>query len=125
RTPAFVTTSQRLRRPRVWSRLLGTADPDTEHFTAVVVAEQDLVVGIHGVHRGTTVWTSRLEDVTVEDHADWFTSSATVDASLLDDGVSLRVDIGDGPSVVFVGLGAPSGRAAKMALTQAILSARA
>jgi hypothetical protein len=52
---AFLTRSKRLRKPGVLARITGTGDKDAEHLTALVLGPTDVLVGIHGEERGTSV----------------------------------------------------------------------
>jgi hypothetical protein len=119
---AFVTLSKRLRKPGLLSRLSGTGDKDTEHLTALVLGPKDVLVGIHGEQRGTSVLAARLEDVEITPLGDLLGSTG-------DDGVSVTgfpvsVEGSSGRGSVFVGLGPPAGKAAKAALDEAIRAAK-
>jgi hypothetical protein len=118
--PAFVTHSVRLRKSGLFSRMTKTADPDTEHDTAMVLGPKDVYVCTHGEHRGTTVLVARLEDVHLDDRL-----GALRDEK---DGISINgfpVSGEEGRASYYVGLGAPAGEAARSALADALRRAKA
>jgi hypothetical protein len=120
---AFLTLSKRLRKPGLLSRLTGAGDKDVEHMTALVVAPKDVVVGVHGDQRGTSVLTARLEDVEITPLDELLRRTG-------DDGVSITgfpvsIEGAGGRGSFFVGLGAPAGEEAKAALAAAISAAKA
>jgi hypothetical protein len=125
--PAFLTQSRRLKKPGLLSRLTGTADKDEEHLTALVLAPKDVLVGIHGDRRGTSVLAARLEDVDTSSLAE---RVAALGAKLDDDGVTITgfpvsVEGGTGRGSFFVGLGPPDGERARAALDDAVRAAKA
>jgi hypothetical protein len=119
---AFLTHSKRLRKPGLLSRITGTSDRDAEHLTALVLGAKDVLVGVHGEQRGTSVLAARLEDVEITPLGDLLGSTG-------DDGVSVTgfpvsVEGSSGRGSFFVGLGPPAGEAAKAALDEAIRAAK-
>jgi hypothetical protein len=125
--PAFLTHSRKLKRSGLFSKVMGSGDPDKEHQTALVIGAKDVLVATHGSKRGTAVLTTRLED------ADTSSLSERLSAPLgvsNDDGMSVNgfpvsgVE-GNGRGSFYVGLGAPDGAAARTALVAAIRAAKA
>jgi hypothetical protein len=124
--PAFLTHNKRLKKPGLFGRLTGTADKDEEHLTALVLAPNDVLVGIHGEQRGSSVLAARLEDADTSSLAERL---AATGVTLDDDGVTVTgfpvsVDGGTGRGSFFVGLGPPDGERARAALTEAIRAAK-
>lgn len=122
-TPAFLTRNVRTKRPGLFGRLTKTADADAEHHVALVLTPGDVLVGIHGERRGTSVLYARLTDCEVSDLGR-LQAAAGVDAG---DGVSLSGFPGygeGGPASFWIGLGPPDGDAARAALTAAIGAAK-
>jgi hypothetical protein len=124
--PAFLTHSRRLKRSGMLGRLTRTADPDTEHLTALVIGPSDVLVATHGEQRGTAVLHARLEDAEVTSLAGLVQATG---ASVEDDGISITgfavsVEGGTGHGSFFVGLGAPDGDAGREALEHAIRAAK-
>jgi hypothetical protein len=122
-TAAFLTLSKRLRKPGLLSRLTGAGDKDLEHMTVLVVGPKDVLVGVHGEQRGTSVLTARLEDVEITPLDEPLRRSG-------DDGVSITgfpvsIEAASGRGSFFVGLGPPAGEDAKAALDAAIRTAKA
>jgi hypothetical protein len=120
----FLTHSRRLRKPGLFARLTGTADKDTEHWTALVLGAKDVLVATYGERRGTAVLATRLEDVEVGSSADRFA------AEMGDDGVTVTgfpTSVGGttGRGSFFVGLGPPDGQEARTALQDAVRRAKA
>lgn len=116
--PAFLTHSRRLRRPGLLARMTGAADQDTEHLTALILGDRDVLVATHGERRGTAVLSARLEDVDVAPLA-----------LAIDDGVSITgfatsVEGQAARGSFFVGLGPPDGDAAREALDEAVRAAK-
>jgi hypothetical protein len=115
--PAYITHSRRLKKPGLLARMTGSGDKDTEHYTAFVLGERDLLVCTHGEQRGTAVLVTRLENANV----------ATI--APLTDGVSVSgfATSSSGVAAVgsyYIGLGAPEGEAARAALQDAIRAAK-
>jgi hypothetical protein len=50
------THSRRTRAGGFFARVMGLADPDTEHWTCVVLTRAAVLVGVHGEKRGTRVF---------------------------------------------------------------------
>jgi hypothetical protein len=119
--------SKRLRKPGLLSRITRTGDKDTEHLTALVLGPKDVLVGIHGEERGTSVLAARLEDVETTQLSELLRRTG---AELEDEGVSItgfRVT-SEGATArgsFFVGLGPPEGETAKAALAETIRAAKA
>lgn len=127
RAPAYLTHSRRLRKPGLFARLTGTADKDTEHQTAFVLAAKDLLVATHGARRGTAVLNARLEDVEVASLADRLNAMGL---ELGDDGVTVTgfpvsVEGVTSRGSYFIGLGPPEGENARAALIEAVREAKA
>ena len=124
--PAFLTLSKRLRKPGLFGRLTGTGDKDTEHLTALVLGPKDVLVGVHGAERGTSVLAARLEDVDTSSLAERLAGTGV---ALDDDGVSITgfpvsVEGATSRGSFFVGLGPPEGERARTALNDAIRGAK-
>jgi hypothetical protein len=124
---AFLTHSKRLKKPGLFGRLTGTADKDTEHLTALVLGPTDVLVGIHGAERGTSVLAARLEDV---DTSSLDERLAATGVKLDDTGVTITgfpvsVEGTTSRGSFFVGLGPPDGDRAQEALTDAVRAAKA
>ena len=120
--PAFLTHSRKVKKSGLLARLSRSADPDTEHLTALVLGERDVLVCTHGEKRATAVLAARLEDVDTRSLGEQF--------GLEDDGVSVNgfpvsSDGTTGRGSFYFGLGAPDGDAAKAALEDAIRRAKA
>jgi hypothetical protein len=117
--PAYLTHSVKLKKSGLFSRMTKTADPDTEHDTALVLGPKDVYVCTSGAHRGISVMVARLEDVHLDDLG-----------GLLDtkDGMSVNgfpVSGEEARGSLYVGLGAPAGERARGALEEAIRRAKA
>jgi hypothetical protein len=124
--PAFLTVSKRLRKPGLLSRITGSGDRDAEHLTALLLGPKDVVVGVHGAERGTSVLAARLEDVDTSSLAERL---AATGVELDDDGVTITgfpVSTGGATSrgSFFVGLGPPDGERARTALEDAVRGAK-
>lgn len=65
--PAVHTISVRLEPPGFFERLLGSADPDTEHETALVLGDDVLFVAVSGAKRGSTAWQLPLASLHLAD----------------------------------------------------------
>ncbi|MEU6084683.1 hypothetical protein [Streptomyces sp. NPDC047108] len=63
----FETDSVRLRKPGLFARLMGTADPDTSHRTLTLVAPPFVVVVVTGERRGVHVRSARLDAVSLDE----------------------------------------------------------
>lgn len=122
--PAYLTRSQRLKKPGMFARLTGTADSDTEHLTAVVLGRKDVVVVTHGEQRGTAVLAARLEDVEVGSDVDRL-AAARGDDGITVTGFPVAVAGEARRGSFFVGLGAPDGERARAALQAAVRQAKA
>jgi hypothetical protein len=125
--PAFLTQSRRLKRSGLFGRMTGTADPDKEHLTALVIGAKDVLVCVSGEKRGTTVMSTRLEDADLRSLADRL---GVAGGKIPDDGMSVNgfpvsSEGTTGRGSLWVGLGAPEGDAAHAALEDAIRSAKA
>jgi hypothetical protein len=125
--PAFLTHSRKLKRSGLFGKLMGSSDPDKEHYTALVLGAKDVLVATHGEKRGTAVLSTRLEDADTSSLSERLSAAANVST---DDGMSVNgfpvsgVD-GNGRGALYVGLGAPDGVAARTALVEAIRAAKA
>jgi hypothetical protein len=62
------TRNERKRSSGLFSRLLGSSDPDPLHYTAAVVTPKWLIWASSGAKRGTTVLSARLTDVQVRNY---------------------------------------------------------
>ena len=118
--PAFLTTSRRVRKGGLLSRMTGSADPDTEHDTAFVVGPGDLLVATHGERRGTAVLSARLEDLQVGSLLPQLAGDG-MDVT----GFAVSGPDGGGPGSYHIGLGPPDRDAARAALEDAIRAAKA
>jgi hypothetical protein len=122
--PAYLTHSRRTARRGLLGRL-GDDDKDAEHLTAFVIGARDLLVATHGEQRGTAVLSARLEDVDVGSSLDDM-AAAQGDTGVTVTGFPVSAaDGGSGRGSYFVGLGAPAGDAARAALEQAVMAAKA
>jgi hypothetical protein len=124
---AYLTRSRRLKRIGLFGKVTGTADPDKEHLTALVIGGRDVLVCVSGDKRGTTVMSTRLEDTDLRALADRL---SVVGGKLPDDGMSVNgfpvsSEGTTGRGSLWVGLGPPEGDAAHAALEAAIRSAKA
>ena len=117
---AFLTHSQRLRKPGLLARMTGSGDQDTEHLTALVIGMRDLLVATHGEQRGTTVLSARLEDVGL-DSLTLAPAGDGMSVSEFASSVEGQARVGS----FYVGLGAPAGDAARAALRDAVPAAKA
>jgi hypothetical protein len=120
---AFLTLS-RQRKKKTFGRMLGLADPDDEHLTAMVIGAKDLLVARYGERSGTQVFATRLVDadtrsgISAESYA-----AAGIPAG---DGMTVNGFRRGGDIVSFyVGLGAPEGDNARDALEAALRRAKA
>jgi hypothetical protein len=118
--PAYVTRSERLRK-----RLFG-GDKDPFHLTAVVLGPYDVLVCVHGEHRGTSVLTARLEDLDTSDRLMDLARERGLATD--DDGLTLTGFAVSGPDggrgSFWVGLGDPDGARARTAIGDAIRAAK-
>ncbi|MFD9434213.1 hypothetical protein [Streptomyces sp. NPDC060002] len=62
------TSSVRLKKPGLMSRLTGSADSDTEHRTVVLVTPRYLIVAVAGENRGVHVSSARLDAISIESY---------------------------------------------------------
>jgi hypothetical protein len=126
-TPAFLTHNKRLRKPGLFSRITGTGDKDTEHLIALVLGPKDVLVGIHGARRGTSVLAARLEDVDTSSLAERLAAGGVKidDVGVTITGFPVAVEGVTGRGSFFVGLGPPDGEEARAALNDAISRAKA
>jgi hypothetical protein len=118
--PAYVTHNERTRK-----RLFG-GDKDAFHLTAVVLAPRDVLVCVHGEHRGTSVLTARLEDLDTSDSL--MDLAHRQGLAIEDEGITLTGFAVSGPGggrgSFWVGLGDPDGAQARTAIGEAIRAAR-
>ena len=124
---AYLTHSRKLKQGGLLARMTRTADPDTEHLTALVIGARDVLVCTSGEKRGTNVLTARLEDVDLRSLADRL---GLAGGQVPDDGMSVNGfpvsnEGTTGRGSYFVGLGPPEGDAARDALEAAIKRAKA
>ncbi|HYH58790.1 MAG TPA: hypothetical protein VD790_06175 [Thermoleophilaceae bacterium] len=126
-TTVFLTTSRRLKKPGLVARMTGAGDPDSEHLTALVIGARDVLVGIHGEERGTSVLSARLEDVTVAGLADQLAGTGidVDDTGVTINGFAGSVEGVARPGSFFFGLGPPDVAWARRALEDAVRAAKA
>lgn len=117
---AFVTHSRRVRKPGLLARMTGSGDKDTEHLTAVVIGARELLVGTYGELRGTTVLSTRLEDVGLDS-----LSLAPAGDGMSVSGFASSVEGQARAGSFYVGLGEPAGDDAREALRDAVRLAKA
>ena len=122
--PAFLTHSRKVKKSGLFGRLTGTGDPDTEHLTAVVIGQRDLIAVTHGEKRGTAVLTARLEDVDVGSSIDRMAAERGDEGVTLT-GFPVSVEGVTSRGSFYVGLGPPDGDAARAALEGAVRAAKA
>jgi len=126
--PAWITHSTKVKKRRgLLDRLTGSADPDTEHLTIVVIGARDLLWGTHGEHRGTNVMSTRLVEADVGRQSESMPSMAQF---VQDDGANITgfASSTDGQASrgsVFFGLGPPEGDRALQAMREAVREAKA
>jgi hypothetical protein len=126
---AFLSHNKRLKGGGFLRRV---ADKDAEHFVALVIGPRDVLIGIHGEHRGTSVLNARLEDVETMDLAARLRAAnpkLAEAAALADDGVeivgfSVSAEGQTSRGSFFFGIGDPDGAAARAALDEAIRAAK-
>jgi hypothetical protein len=128
---AFLTHNKRLKGGGFLRRV---GDKDAEHFVALVIGPADVLIGIHGEHRGSSVLNARLEDVELSDLAQRLAvanpklaqAASTVGEGIEVMGFAATVDgqTSHGGSFFF-GTGDPDGAAARTALEAAIRVAKA
>ena len=122
--PAFLTHSRKVKKSGLFGRLTGTGDPDTEHLTAVVIGQRDLIAVTHGEKRGTAVLTARLEDVDVGSSIDRMAAERGDEGVTLT-GFPVSVEGVTSRGSFYVGLGPPDGDDARAALEGAVRAAKA
>jgi hypothetical protein len=121
---AFLTHSRKAKKGGLFGRVMGSADPDAEHLTAMVIGAKDLLVARSGEKSGTQVFAARLVDVDLRSgiSAESY-AAAGIPAG---DGMSVNGFRRGGDIVSFyVGLGAPEGDNARDALEAALKRAKA
>jgi hypothetical protein len=119
--PAWVTHSKKVKRGGLFSRMMGGADPDSEHLTIVVIGARDLIWVTHGEKRGTNVMSTRLVETDVQRQPQEL---------IIDDGANITgfPTSSDGVASrgsVFFGLGPPEGDRAYEALREVVRAAKA
>ena len=130
-SPAFLSHNKRLKSGGFLRRV---ADKDAEHFVALVIGPADVLIGIHGEHRGTSVLHARLEDVELSDLAQRLAvgnPKLAQAASMVGEGIEVMgfATTVDGQTShggsFFFGTGDPDGLSARTALEAAIRAAKA
>lgn len=131
-SPAYLSHNTRLKRRGLLGRVGG--DKDSEHIVALVIGPADVLIGIHGQQRGTSVLNARLEDVETSDLAQRLAAAnpkLAEAADLVGDGIEITgfATTVDGQTAhggsFFFGTGEPDGAAARSALDEAIRGAKA
>ena len=122
---AFLTHSRQRKKGGLFGRMLGSADPDAEHLTAMVIGAKDVLVARSGEKSGTQVLAARLEDADTQGVSPQTYAAAGIAPG---DGMSVNGFRHSGESSrasFYVGLGPPEGDSARDALEAALKRAKA